>query len=267
MANKGLIFEWCVYYTIAHNIGLNDENSKKASQVWNTADKKMKLDSANAVRLVESKYGPITHVEKLSGGANKGSVEPKTDLLIRCRRGMLKCSLKYGDSFQLSSAGVSKSVFFLSSVVQDYAKTSGFDISTANKIISSLAKFQEDFGNLGSMPQEKSKEMLEKAKEYEILLQSILGSRSNVKPKESLMNLKYAIIREAMTGEYTFGKNSKLAADHILSENSLQKIDKSLIKKISDKTSVRLALKGRGKIVSKNNIIRLNEIVVRFDTV
>ena len=41
---------------------------------------------------------------------------------------------------------------------------------------------------------------------------------------------------------------------------------KDLIKKIADKTSVSIALKGRGKNIIAGKEVRLNEVVVRFDT-
>ena len=43
-------------------------------------------------------------------------------------------------------------------------------------------------------------------------------------------------------------------------------INQDLIKKVANKTSVRIALKGRGKKMIAGQEIRLNELVIRFDT-
>ena len=108
--------------------------------------------------------------------------------------------------------------------------------------------------------------MLGKTQRYNELLQNILGSGKSPVVSEEYEKLKLAIVEEAITGKYTFGATSKLAADHILSEKKLELVTKDLIKKIADKTSVRIALKGRGKNIIAGKEVRLNEVVVRFDT-
>ena len=63
-------------------------------------------------------YGKPSAVEKMSGG-----VEPKTDLVITTPRKTLKCSLKFGGSIQLSSAGVETTAKFLTGVVSNLKKS------------------------------------------------------------------------------------------------------------------------------------------------
>jgi hypothetical protein len=263
MANKGLQFEWCIYHLIAVKSGMaHNEETKHAAKEYSAAPKEVKTDAANAVAVVEKSYGAVKGVEKTSGGGK----EPKTDLFIKTKRAALKCSLKYGGSIQLSSAGVATTVEFISGILEGYMKSTRRDATKCRNILKSLAKFEHEYGDLGKISQGAATKKLLEAKRFNLELQSILGSRTEPDVAEENERIKLAIIEEAITGKYTFGTNSKLSADHILTETEIKKVDTKLIKEVAHKTSVRLALKGRGKKIVGGREVRLNEIVVRFDT-
>lgn len=262
-ANKGLQFEWCIFHIIADSVGMSTPESKTAAKEYIDADEKVKLDAKKAVAIVTKEYGKPTWVEKTSGGGK----EPKTDLFIKTRGGNLKCSLKYGGSIQLSSAGVKSTVEFISGILKAYTQSTGRDAAKCKKILSTLAEFEHEYGDLGKIPQTKASQKLLEAKKFNLQLQSILGTRAEPDVSAENEQIKLAIIEEAITGKYTFGASSKLSADHILTETEIKKIDSKLIREVAGKTSVRLALKGRGKAKIKGREVRLNEIVVRFDTV
>jgi hypothetical protein len=264
MANKGLQFEWCIYHLIAVKSGMaQSEETKHAAQEYSAAPKEVKKDAATAVAAVEKTYGKVEGVEKTSGGGK----EPKTDLYISTARSKLKCSLKYGGSIQLSSAGVATTVEFISGILKAYMKSSSRDAAKCKAILTSLAKFEHEYGDLGKIAQTTATKKLVEAKKFNLELQSILGSRTEPDVDKENERIKLAIIEEAITGKYTFGANSKLSANHILTETEIKKVDTKLIKEVAHKTSVRLALKGRGKKIVGGREVRLNEIVVRFDTV
>jgi hypothetical protein len=264
MANKGLEFEWCIYHLIAKANPLKykaDSDAKKAAQVYQTAGKDVQTSAQNAISVVTKKYGKITGVAKKSGGG----VEPKTDLIITASR-KLKCSLKYGGSVQLSSGGIKNTVKFLTGVITNMAKAEGVSKRQATELLAMLSEMQEELGDLGSLPKFKAEKILKESEEYNNALQNILGSRSTPDVVDKYKEIKQAIVEEAMTGKYTFFGNPDLSADHILSETYIRKIDKKFIEEVAGRTSVRLALKGRGKKEIAGKEVRLNEIVVRFDT-
>jgi hypothetical protein len=265
MANKGLQFEWCIYHLVAKvdpKKFASDANAKTAKVNYDLADSGVQRDAENAISMIEKQYGKIEDIEKTSGGG----IEPKTDLYIKCTKKTIKCSLKHGGSIQLSSGGVNTTVNFLNGVLENLSKYPGYNAKKIKSIMSVLAELDKDYGDLGKMPRTKADVVLGKTKRYNELLQNILGSGKTPKVSEEYEKIKLAIIEEAITGKYTFGETSKLSADHILSEKKLDLVTPELIESVANKTSVRISLKGRGKEMVAGKEIRLNEIVIRFDT-
>jgi hypothetical protein len=239
----------------------SDSDAKKAAEIYSSSDKSVQSSAQNAISVIQKSYGKIRGVAKKSGGG----VEPKTDLIITARI-RLKCSLKYGGSVQLSSGGIKNTVGFLTGVITNLSKEEGISKKQSKELLAMLSDMENNLGQLGSLPKFKAEKILKQSEEYNMSLQEILGSRKTPDVGEKYKNIKLAIIEEAMTGKYTFSGNPDLSADHILSESYIKKIDKKLIEEMSKRTSVRLALKGRGKKIEKGEEVRLNEIVVRFDT-
>ena len=264
MANKGLEFEWCIYHLIAKANPLkykSDVDAKKAAAVYKTSGKDVQASAQNAINVVTKQFGTIRGVAKKSGGG----VEPKTDLIITTSR-KLKCSLKYGGSVQLSSGGISNTVKFLTGVISNMARKEGVSKNQAKELLAMLSEMQNELGDLGSQPKFRAEKLLKESEEYNNALQSILGSRRTPDVVEKYKDVKLAIIEEAMTGKYTFAGNPDLSAEYVLSESYIRKIDKRFIEEVARRTSVRLALKGRGTKMVNGKEVRLNEIVVRFDT-
>jgi len=264
MANKGLQFEWCIYHLVAKvnpKKFSNDPNARIAKTNYASSDPTVRKGASDAIKNIEKMYGKIKGIEKTSGGGS----EPKTDLYITCARKALRCSLKYGGSIQLSSGGVSASVAFLTGVLKNLIDCCpGYNAETITRIISTLAELDDNFGDLGKMPRHVADVKIGEAEKYNELLKNIIGTSRNPKVSEEYEKIKLAIIEEAITGKFTFGPNSRRTADHILSEKKIEPFNKVLLKRIAGKTSVRIALKGRGKVAGSE--VRMNEIVVRFDT-
>lgn len=270
MSNKGLQFEWCIFHhTIAKNrLALKNKNEyektdlEKAADMYKSSGKALQKDAQKAVQDIEKKFGTISRIIKMSGG----SPEPKTDLIFICNGKKIKCSLKYGGSIQLSSAGITTSVKFLDGVVTKLSTTPGYDKKKAKQIIGLLSEIDDSLGSLGKMTQTQANKEIGQAKGMNTALQEILGSSKSPQVGEEYEKFKLAIIEEAITGKMTFATERDKACEYIVSEKGIFPINKDLIKKVSDKTSVRLALKGRGKEIRGKKEVRLNEIVVRFDT-
>lgn len=261
--NKGLQFEWCIYYLIRRADPVKakrDAVFRQAQTHYKAAPADVKKAAIKAIQVVENTYGEVVDVKKISGGD-----EPKTDLIIHSGRKKLKCSLKFGKAVQLSSGGVRNTVQFLTGVLKNIKKKEGYNEKQITQIISTLAEFEKTHGDIGKLPRHQIDEQFAKAERYDALLKKILGSRREPKVSEEYEKIKLAVVEEAMTGKHTFGNNDK-TADHILNDQECRKVDDRFIKEVADKTSVRLALKGRGKEIIAGEVVRLNEIVVRFDT-
>ena len=199
---------------------------------------------------------------QLGGGAGGGG-EPKTDILYKIGSKKYRVSMKWGDKYQLSSAGISKTVQVLTDVLKGAAKEGNMKTNNLGEI---ALIFEQIDSTLGKLPkkgeQAYMKAQLAKADHLNLQLQEILGTRKNPKVAEAYSTFKDAVVKESLTGQYLFGKNADATAEYVLNEKELKKIDDRLIREISDKTYVRLRLKGRGKTAAG---VRLNEVVVTIE--
>lgn len=262
MANKGLQFEWCVYHLIAQANKTKfkgDATAKRAEAEYKSSPADVKSGAANAVKIIEKTYGKISNVEKMSGG-----IEPKTDLVITAARKTLKCSLKFGGSIQLSSAGVESTTTFLKGVIQNLKSSKSIPNKKAQELLSFLSEFGTNIPS-GTMTKQQTEKALASSQDYADRLQEILGSRKKPDVALEYEKVKLAVVEEALTGKTTFAATPKKAAEWILSESSLKQINAAFIKEVASKTSVRLALKGRGKEIVRGKEVRMNQISIRFD--
>ena len=266
MANKGLQFEWCIFHLVAKNSGLKkyktDPMGRRAALEYKASPSAVQNSAQNAIDVVEKSYGKIKDVSKKSGGT-----EPKTDLILHTQMKRLKCSLKYGGNIQLSSGGIKNTTEFLKGVIANLAEQESMSKTQAKELLAILSNIQETLGDIGTQPKHKAKAILENSEDLNNALQTVLGTRKTPDVDKKYEHIKLAIVEEALTGRITFRGYPDLAADHVLSESFIQKIDDRFIKSVSKKTSVRLRLKGRGKKMQENGQeVRMNEIVVSFDT-
>lgn len=262
MANKGLQFEWCVYHLIAQANKAKfkgDSTASRAAEEYKSSPADVKSGAANAIKVIEKSYGKITNVEKMSGG-----IEPKTDLVITTNRKTLKCSLKFGGSIQLSSAGVETTSAFLTGVITNLKKTKAITNKQAQDLLGFLADFQTNIPS-GTMTKTQIQGVLSSSADYGEKLQEILGSKKKPDVAAEYEKIKLAVVEEALTGKATFAATPKKAAEWILSESSLKEINTKFIKDVAGRTSVRLAAKGRGKEIVKGKEVRMNQISIRFD--
>jgi hypothetical protein len=192
--------------------------------------------------------------------------EPKTDVLFVKNGKKYKCSMKWGDAYQFSSAGIEGTVNVLNSIL--FKVTMAGDLSgvSAIKVAQVMDELSQTLGE-GPRSQEQSimKAKLEVAKRSGGLnekLQSILGSRKNPNVSKAYVNFKKEILKEALTGNIMFNGNDN-AANYILSNTELKPINDALINSLLNKVYVDIRLKGRGS----RGGVRLNEAVVRIEPV
>jgi hypothetical protein len=255
----GIQFEWAIFHLVAKANSekfKNNPNTKRAEAVYANASNSIKKEAISAIKTIESKFGKITNIEKNGKG--------KADLIITTRTKTLKCSVKYGSTAQLSSASLPTTNDFIYNVVAKYKNKGNKTQKQAREIITVLAEMNAQLP-AGIERQTKIKSAIDSQESLVEKLKEILGSRAEPVVSDEYKKIKEVIVREAITGETMFKGNPKFVADWILENSSLNEINASYIRDAADRTSVRLSMKGRGKLVERGKIHRLDEIAIRFD--
>jgi hypothetical protein len=277
MANKGLQFEKCIMYLAMSTGYLKEkEYDSKVGEFlldWQKSPNEVRLAASNAMRGIFNKCNARTFdqkktlcktFKKMSGG-----IEPKTDIMFINSSKKYKCSLKYGDSFQLSSAGIEKTNEFLTKVINKVAKDMGKNsLQSLGEMVMILEQIDGVIGGTVKAEASVIQSKLSQLQGVQFALQQILGSKTQPDVGESYVDFKRVAIRECLTGELTFGPRSDFTANYILEGPTfaLHKITPEYVNKVMSKSSVRIAAKGRGKIEGGGGeIVRYQEASIRFD--
>lgn len=272
--NKGLDFEHAIMYVATSRIIGRDRSQESAFQEsakkWPTIDADIKK---TATKLVQN-MAPRGEAEKQKfyGSFKKmsGGVEPKTDILFIKSGKKYKCSMKWGDSFQLTSSGIDTSVAVLTKVLKKVAAEIGKNNMTATElgtlqlIIEQIAnKFENRTGTMTAPEAERLMRDVTKAGGLNEQLQDILGSRKVPSGAKAYDAFKFELTKECMTGELTFANEKDKAANYLLTENGLKPIDETAVREVMKKAGVRFSKKGRG--TDKVTGIRKNAISIRYE--
>ncbi|WAX22927.1 hypothetical protein [Synechococcus phage S-M1] len=275
MANKGLQFEHAVMYAATSRItGERTREQQKffteAARKWNDIPDEIKttatqlvLDMAPQSATDKQKY--YGSFKKMSGGGK----EPKTDIMFTKGGKTYKCSMKWGNSFQLTSSGIDTSVETLTKVLKKVAANLGNNNMSANElgtlqlIIEQIAnKFENRTGTLTQAEADRLMRDVNKAGGLNEQLQEILGSKRAPTGGAAYDAFKFELTKECMTGELTFANEKDKAADHLLTENGLKPINDAAIREVMDVAGVRFSKKGRGR---DDRGVRQNAITIRYE--
>jgi len=245
-ADKGKQFEYAVMLAAYGRI--NEELTGEVKSTFDTimrntnngssiSDDVMKAARETMDRLEPSSNKLVFYksFRQLGGGAGGGG-EPKTDILYKKGGKKYRVSMKWGDKYQLSSAGISKTVKVLTDVLKGAAKEGGMNVNNLGEIALILEQIDNQLGSLPKKGEQAfMKSKLAKANHLNLQLQEILGSRKNPKAAEAFSFFKDAVVKESLTGQYLFGKDADATAEYVLNEKELRKIDDALIREVSDK--------------------------------
>lgn len=275
MANKGLQFEHAVMYAATSRI--NEPRTREQEKFFSEAakkwsdipqeikDKATELVTDLAPRGEADKQKYYGSFKKMSGGGT----EPKTDIMFKKGGKTYKCSMKWGDSFQLTSSGIDTSVATLTKVLKKVAADLGKnnmsvnELGTLQLIVEQIAnKFENRAGTLTQAEADRMMKDVNKAGGLNEQLQEILGSRRAPNGAAAYDAFKYELTKECMTGELTFANEKDNAADHLLTEHGLKPIDDKAIREVMKKAGVRFSKKGRGK---DDKGVRQNAITIRYE--
>ena len=270
LKNKGLAFEHAVMYAATSRIQIRDREQEKAFQEaaakWPEIDKEIQDTATKIV----TELAPTTGAQKFYKSFKKmsGGTEPKTDILFIMGGKKYKCSMKWGDSFQLSSAKVDTSVEFIEKVLKKCAKDLGKSTMSSTKLgelqlileqISS--KFENKTGTMMAPEADRLMKDVTKAGGLNEQLQEVLGSRKT-SGGVAYETFKYELTKECMTGELTF-TDKDMVANYLLTEHGLRPIDDAAIREVMSKAGVRFSKKGRG--TDKVTGVRKNAITIRYE--
>ena len=270
LKNKGLAFEHAVMYAATSRIQVRNREQEKAFKEaagkWPQIDKEIQDTATKIVTDLAPTTGAQTFYKsfkKMSGGT-----EPKTDILFIMGGKKYKCSMKWGDSFQLSSAKVDTSVEFIEKVLKKCAKDLGKSTMSSTKLgelqlileqISS--KFENKTGTMMAPEADRLMKDVTKAGGLNEQLQEVLGSRKT-SGGVAYETFKYELTKECMTGELTF-TDKDMVANYLLTEHGLRPIDDAAIREVMSKAGVRFSKKGRG--TDKVTGVRKNAITIRYE--
>ena len=265
--DRGKQFEYAIMlaaYTRIDNASLGEQNEIKKLSMQ-PIENAVQLAANNMMNAISPTL-PTDAFYKSFKQLGGSSPEPKTDVLFVRNGQKYKCSMKWGDSYQLSSAGIQGTVNVLNNVLYKVAMSGDMGGAQIKEVAMVLDELSQTLGEgPKKQPQPVMKALLDQAKRSGGLnekLQNILGSRKQPEGDRLFLAFKRELVRESLTGESLFGKGSDKTANYILNERELKPIDDRLINQIADKTFVDIRLKGRGK--TKEGV-RLNEAVIRIE--
>ena len=272
MANKGLQFEHAVMYVATSRIIEKDRTHQSyfddAASRWSSIPQDIKDTAERIVTDLAPVADPqrqqfYKSFKKMSGGGE----EPKTDILFVKGGKKYKCSMKWGKSYQLTSAGVDKSIQVFTKVLKKVAADIGQGSITINAL-GSLQLILEQISNkfensTGTMDQSTAKRLMSDVKKSGGIneqLQEILGSKKAPTGDIAYDAFKFELTKECMTGEMLFNGDDR-AANYLFTENGVKPITDKVVREVMEIAGVRLSLKGRGK----KNGVRQNAISIRYE--
>ena len=203
---------------------------------------------------------------KQLGGRNP---EPKTDVLFVKNGQKYRCSIKFGEKWQFSSAGIQGNLTLMNRILQKISLAGSLS-GVATIQVAQLLQWMQD--EIASEPTKQVKSVisprlaaLKQSGSANDTLEKILGGKRNAQLDPLFTSFKREFIRENMTGAIAFGSSDDKCANYVMDMDNLYPINEQVINNLLDKVYVELRLKGRNTDVVSGE--RLNEIVLRVEQV
>lgn len=275
MASRGKDFEYVLVYEAWNFAGKTGTNFNDIKNKYDSADQIVK--NTNPLEFLFDELSVQIYADKLSmadsfqllGGRNP---EPKTDVMFVYSGKTYKLSMKWGDSFQASSAGVEGTNMFLEKVIRKVASEQDGNVTAMGEVIAVMDQLDGFLGESKVANVNAIQSKLSAIREEDGLqsrLQEVLGSSREPNVSEAFYSLKKAVMLECITGELTFSNKPNNIANYVFTGKpsglTLTEITDSYIRDVMSKSSVRISAKGRGTKGSGGEEIRYQEAVIRFD--
>ena len=253
--DQGTQFEWCVLHT-AYSRLTNPEvlsstqlkTKEKALTNWDKANSTVQNHAKNVI----DKLAPSSTNEKLKFYMSfvKMGSGSKSDIVFYKGSTLYQCSMKYGDSFQLSSSMIETNVTVLTDIFKKIsrgkgAKTDGNTLANIQKVINDVEAF---FPNkyMTSNDIDSLVKHNPNAAALEERLIEIIGTKGKNGVGSVYDEFRCAFVEESITGKMTLKGKPLQIATHILTEKGVRPITKKLIHEFCAIVNPRFSKKRQG---------------------
>ena len=253
--DQGTQFEWCVLHT-AYSRLTNPEvlsstqlkTKEKALTNWDKANSTVRNHAKNVIdKLVPSSPNESLNFYKSFEKMGSGS---KSDIVFYKGSTLYQCSMKYGDSFQLSSSMIETNVTVLTDIFKKIsrgkgAKTDGNTLANIQKVINDVEAF---FPNkyMTSNDIDSLVKHNPNAAALEERLIEIIGTKGKDGVGSVYDEFRCAFVEESITGKMTLKGKPMHVATHILTEKGVRPITKKLIHEFCAIVNPRFSKKRQG---------------------
>lgn len=253
--DQGTQFEWCVLHT-AYSRLTNPEvlsstqlkTKEKALTNWDKANSTVRNHAKNVIdKLVPSSPNESLNFYKSFEKMGSGS---KSDIVFYKGSTLYQCSMKYGDSFQLSSSMIETNVTVLTDIFKKIsrgkgAKTDGNTLANIQKVINDVEAF---FPNkyMTSNDIDSLVKHNPNAAALEERLIEIIGTKGKDGVGSVYDEFRCAFVEESITGKMTLKGKPMHVATHILTEKGVRPITKKLVHEFCAIVNPRFSKKKQG---------------------
>ena len=253
--DQGTQFEWCVLHT-AYSRLTNPEvlsstqlkTKEKALTNWDKANTTVRNHAKNVIdKLVPSSPNESLNFYKSFEKMGSGS---KSDIVFYKGSTLYQCSMKYGDSFQLSSSMIETNVTVLTDIFKKIsrgkgAKTDGNTLANIQKVINDVEAF---FPNkyMTSNDIDSLVKHNPNAAALEERLIEIIGTKGKDGVGSVYDEFRCAFVEESITGKMTLKGKPMQVATHILTEKGVRPITKKLVHEFCAIVNPRFSKKKQG---------------------
>ena len=253
--DQGTQFEWCVLHT-AYSRLTNPEvlsstqlkTKEKALTNWDKANTTVQNHAKNVIdKLVPSSPNESLNFYKSFEKMGSGS---KSDIVFYKGGKIYQCSMKYGDSFQLSSSMIETNVTVLTEIFKKIsrgkgAKTDGNTLANIQAVINDVEAF---FPNkyMTSNDIDSLVKHNPNAAALEERLIEIIGTKGKEGVGSVYDEFRCAFVEESITGKMTLKGKPLQVATHILTEKGVRPITKKLVHEFCAIVNPRFSKKKQG---------------------
>ena len=253
--DQGTQFEWCVLHT-AYSRLTNPEvlsstqlkTKEKALTNWDKANSTVQNHAKNVIdKLVPSSPNESVNFYRSFEKMGSGS---KSDIVFYKGSTLYQCSMKYGDSFQLSSSMIETNVTVLTDIFKKIsrgkgAKTDGNTLANIQKVINDVEAF---FPNkyMTSNDIDSLVKHNPNAAALEERLIEIIGTKGKDGVGSVYDEFRCAFVEESITGKMTLKGKPMQVATHILTEKGVRPITKKLVHEFCAIVNPRFSKKKQG---------------------
>ena len=253
--DQGTQFEWCVLHTAYSRLSNPEVLSESqlttkedAQKNWNKANTTVQNHAKNVI----DKLAPSSPNESLKfySSFQKMGSGSKSDIVFYKGGTLYQCSMKYGNSFQLSSSMIETNITALTAIYKKIAigkgsKTDGNTLANIQKVINDVEAF---FPNkyMTSNDIDSLVKHNPNAAALEERLIEIIGTKGKDGVGSVYDEFRCAFVEESITGKMTLKGKPLQIATHILTEKGVRPITKKLVHEFCAIVNPRFSKKKQG---------------------